>query len=181
MTGWSSLACTPSLTLPSPRGGSVLSHFSVWKAFGIDTLQRRSPAAPLSVGLSEDRLSVTVSASWTLSSSPDCLLPLGIPCYATYTFRSDHTISLSYRIDLPSQMPPPPRIGLRTCMPASFCDVSWLGFGPHEAYDDRKSCVAMGHYQSAVQDLHTPYIVPQECGRRHDPRYPLSSPSFSPS
>jgi hypothetical protein len=175
MTGPSSSLC--SLSHSVSRGGSVFSHLSVWKAYGLDTLRRRSSATPLTIKLDDDQSSVTVSTSWTLSSSPDSLLPLSIPCLATYTLRSNHTITLCYRVDFPRQMPPPPRIGLRMSLPDSFSAVSWLGCGPHEAYDDRKSCVATGFYHSPVKDLHTPYIVPQECGRRHDPR---SAPPFLP-
>lgn len=67
-------------------------------------------------------------------------------------------------------MPPPPRIGLRTSLRSTLSNVSWFGYGPHEAYDDRKNCIYLGYFKSSVIDLHTPYIVPQECGRRHDPR-----------
>ena len=43
--------------------------------------------------------------------------------------------------------------------------------GPHEAYDDRKSSAHLDIFDAKVDDLHTPYVFPQECGRRADPRW----------
>lgn len=56
---------------------------------------------------------------------------------------------------------------------STLAEVNWLGLGPHEAYVDRCASVYMGEFSMGVDDLHTPYVVPQECGRRQQPRYHL--------
>jgi hypothetical protein len=150
----------------------VFSFASVWKAYGLDTLHQPLPAKPFQIISNEDHSSLTISTFWILSSSPNSPIPLSLPCHVSYSFSSDHSITLTYRIDLPSHSPSPPRIGLRTSLPSSLSEVSWCGEGPYEAYDDRKSGVALGHYScETVSELSPHYIVPQECGRRHDPRY----------
>jgi len=68
-------------------------------------------------------------------------------------------------------MPPVPRMGLQLAMPSAFDYVKWFGLGPHEAYDDRKSCVYVDSFCAEVPNLHVPYVFPQENGRRASPRW----------
>eukprot|EP01035_Chromulina_nebulosa_P053560 gene53560-73231_t len=56
-------------------------------------------------------------------------------------------------------------------LPCDYSTASWLGLGPHEAYPDRQAGVYMGQFRKSIEDLHTPYVFPQECGRRADPRW----------
>lgn len=63
-----------------------------------------------------------------------------------------------------------PRVGLTFRLPFELSSVSWLGRGPHENYPDRKSSAFVDRYTMAVDDLHTPYIVPSENGHRCDVR-----------
>jgi beta-galactosidase len=49
--------------------------------------------------------------------------------------------------------------------------VEWFGRGPHENYSDRDSGAKVGQYSATVDDLHTPYIRPQENGNRTDVRW----------
>jgi beta-galactosidase len=49
--------------------------------------------------------------------------------------------------------------------------VEWFGRGPHENYSDRKTGAKIGIYSASVDELHTPYIRPQENGNRTDVRW----------
>lgn len=71
---------------------------------------------------------------------------------------------------LPSSLPPLPRCGLRVAIPAEYDNVCWLGLGPHETYPDRQASGYLGYFTHSLEELHTPYIFPQENGRRADPR-----------
>lgn len=49
--------------------------------------------------------------------------------------------------------------------------VTWYGRGPGEAYPDTGLATWTGHFESTVDDLQTPYVRPQENGRRADVRW----------
>ncbi|MGW7408208.1 glycoside hydrolase family 2 TIM barrel-domain containing protein [Streptomyces sp. NPDC054833] len=65
---------------------------------------------------------------------------------------------------------PLPRLGIRLGLSAAD-RVEWFGGGPGEAYPDTRSASAVGHWQSTVDDLQTPYVRPQENGARADVRW----------
>jgi len=54
------------------------------------------------------------------------------------------------------------------CADAPGAQVEWLGSGPGEAYADSHAAVRSGLWRASVADLQTPYVVPQENGRRAD-------------
>lgn len=114
---------------------------------------------------------VKISASWTLSSPDDAAISIDIPVAVHYVFSVSGELEISFAVFLPSTMPPPPRVGLRMAICSSLAEVNWLGLGPYEAYDDRCEAVHMGEFSMGVDELHTPYVFPQECGRRQQPRY----------
>jgi len=72
---------------------------------------------------------------------------------------------------------PWPRLGLRLHLPRSLERVSWFGRGPGEAYPDTGLAAVTGRFSSTVEDLQTPYVVPQENGHRAGARWlELSGP-----
>mmetsp|Transcript_35185 Transcript_35185/g.35827 ORF Transcript_35185/g.35827 Transcript_35185/m.35827 type:complete len:1262 (+) Transcript_35185:57-3842(+) len=162
------------------RGGDAFSYHSRWEAVGLPNMQRLG-VANVSVVLNENpsnsrfppsqRVLGSLQCSWTLISPEDYLVRLRVPCKTRYDFLANGSISVSQTVHPPYDMPPLPRVGARCAVPSSFTHVEWLGLGPHEAYDDRKTCVRLGRFASQVDELHTPYVVPQECGRRADPRW----------
>jgi beta-galactosidase len=155
------------------KGGHILSYEAQWKAAGLDSLARHEE----SVGLvSCDNMldgSVVVIAEWILRPMCKVPLPVEITCFVRYIFCPDDGIQVGMQFRLGSRIWAPylPRIGVRFAIPSKLSNVSWFGLGPHEAYDDRKTCVRLGYFDSSVTNLHTPYVRPQECGRRAEPRY----------
>ncbi len=63
------------------------------------------------------------------------------------------------------------RMGMNLIMPRSFDRITWLGRGPQENYQDRKTGAFVGLYQMAVADMYYPYVRPQENGNRSDVRW----------
>jgi beta-galactosidase len=64
-----------------------------------------------------------------------------------------------------------PRLGLVWSLPAELDDVTWYGGGPGEAYPDTLRAARVGRFTSSVDGLQTPYVMPQENGRRADVRW----------
>ena len=59
-----------------------------------------------------------------------------------------------------------PRLGVLFTLPGSFRKVEYFGRGPFENYVDRCSGAKKGLYKTTVDDMITPYIMPQEYGNR---------------
>ncbi|TQM35894.1 glycoside hydrolase family 2 TIM barrel-domain containing protein [Pseudonocardia cypriaca] len=66
---------------------------------------------------------------------------------------------------------PIPRLGLVCSLPAELDGVTWYGGGPGEAYPDTRRAARIGRFTSSVDALQTPYVMPQENGRRADVRW----------
>jgi beta-galactosidase len=64
-----------------------------------------------------------------------------------------------------------PRIGVRFALPAAFDRTEWYGYGPGERYPDTSSATRLGRWSATVEELQTPYIVPQENGARGGVRH----------
>jgi len=63
------------------------------------------------------------------------------------------------------------RIGLAMALVPSIREATWYGLGLQETYPDSKSAGRLGRYQASVEDLETPYVMPQENGHRSDVRW----------
>ena len=181
---WYDTAQQPLLTAPvdvclnraatdNDRGGALLSYFERWREVGLSDLQRVSnPAGTSSIGSTKIQPdgAVVVCTNWTLVSPPGSRIPVTIACAGHYIFHPSGCIDVSISAVPDPGMPPLPRCGLRWALPPRYQKVRWFGLGPHEAYDDRKAAVYLGVFDATVDQLHTPYTFPQECGRRADPR-----------
>ncbi|HAQ18314.1 MAG TPA: beta-galactosidase [Prolixibacteraceae bacterium] len=63
------------------------------------------------------------------------------------------------------------RFGVNLVMPREFDQMSWLGRGPHESYQDRFTSALVGLYSGAVAEQYFAYIRPQENGNKIDVRW----------
>ncbi|MGV8848009.1 MAG: glycoside hydrolase family 2 TIM barrel-domain containing protein [Propionibacteriaceae bacterium] len=66
---------------------------------------------------------------------------------------------------------PVPRLGVTMGLPTSVSGMTWFGSGPGESYVDSHSAVRIGTWSSTLAALQTPYVRPQENGRRADVRW----------
>ncbi|MBI4900139.1 MAG: DUF4981 domain-containing protein, partial [Actinobacteria bacterium] len=66
---------------------------------------------------------------------------------------------------------PVPRLGMTLGLPTSVTGMTWFGSGPGEAYVDSHDGVRIGTWTAALDELQTPYVRPQENGRRADVRW----------
>ncbi len=77
----------------------------------------------------------------------------------------------SFFFDLDKGLPELPKIGLSCSLLPGLERVRWYGRGPQECYSDRKAGAALGLYESSVDGLQVPYVLPQENGNRCDTRW----------
>ncbi len=68
--------------------------------------------------------------------------------------------------DVPEEFVDLPRLGVQLRLPENFINVEYLGNGPWENYRDRCAGVWQGHFKTTVDELYTPYIMPQANGNR---------------
>ena len=53
----------------------------------------------------------------------------------------------------------------------AFSEVTWYGLGPHETYPDSMMAGRLGRYEASLDEMETPYVVPQENGHRSGARW----------
>jgi len=97
---------------------------------------------------------------------------LALDLYSKYLINGAGEIKISIAFNPAPYKPLPelPRIGMQGVVSPELDQVNWYGRGPHENYSDRKNSAAIAEYVSTVEDLHFPYIRPQENGYRTDVR-----------
>jgi beta-galactosidase len=81
-------------------------------------------------------------------------------------------LALTVGIEPDGEWPEPiGKLGITLPLPASLDRVTWFGRGPGEAYPDTGLAARFGRWESSVDGMQTPYVRPQENGRRADVRW----------
>jgi len=89
-----------------------------------------------------------------------------------YTIGGDGLLTISHTVIPNGSMPSwLPRIGLEWILSGDLRKVEWFGRGPQENYPDRKSGYAIGLWNSSVDNMYEPYLIPQDHGLRCDNRW----------
>ena len=74
-------------------------------------------------------------------------------------------------VELERELRDVPRIGVGLALRPGLERVAWYGRGPWESYPDRLASTIVGRFESTVDDLYVPYILPQEHGVHLDTRW----------
>jgi beta-galactosidase len=89
-------------------------------------------------------------------------------------------LDASFLFDLDPGLPELPKVGLSCALTPGIEKARWYGRGPHECYVDRKAGASFGLWESSIDGLQVPYVLPQENGNRTDVRrLELSGPDRS--
>ncbi len=64
-----------------------------------------------------------------------------------------------------------PRFGVMLEMPEEFSNIEYFGMGPDENLCDLYAQAMVGIYNTSVEEIHEPYIRPQDAGNRTKTRY----------
>ena len=92
----------------------------------------------------------------------------------TYLWKvgGDGTITLHHKVNPQGTMPAwLPRLGVTLMLDASLKEVAWHGRGPQASYPDRKSGYRLGIWNTDVDAMYEPYLMPQDYGLRTDTRW----------
>ncbi len=84
---------------------------------------------------------------------------------------NDGAVVVSSVVNPSSNISELPRLGLRTELPQSMDQMTWLGRGPQDSYRDRREAAFVGLYHSRVSDEWTNYVLPQEQGNKEEVRW----------
>jgi len=68
--------------------------------------------------------------------------------------------------NVPEDLSDLPRLGVVMNLPENFDQVEYFGLGPYENYIDRQAGVWFDQFKDSVDNMYTPYILPQENGSR---------------
>jgi len=131
-----------------------------WKSAGLYHLTARC------VQCDAQRLphEVVIDSRWHYLSNDDVV----IVSHWRMTFDAQGTLHLAIDGERAGTLPPLPRVGLHFQVPDQHKPVSWLGFGPHENYPDRRTSACFSRWERPLDEMSTPYIFPTENGLRCD-------------
>ena len=138
---------------------------SLWKDNFIDVMQ----TSTRKVSWKQDGNAVVVTVSQRIA-----------PPVRAFGMRVElvYTVLPSGRVDLKVSGEPYgdysdiiPRIGISFEVPGCNRAVEWYGHGPGENYPDSLRANPVGHYRTTVDDMFTPYVMPQDCANREGTRW----------
>ena len=142
---------------------------ATWAAVGLNRIQNRTDSVSRD---GSDRILVTGRSGpaaqrfglrWTMTYT-DLGDGLGLEVSVTPEGPWHETPHGAYRLTLP-------RLGLRFGLPGRYTDVEWFGRGPGESYVDFTAAALVGHYARSIDELQTPYRVPEENGNHVETRW----------
>ena len=145
------------------EGGGKNSYADRWRQAGLDK-KEINPVSITYTRLNDGQVIVYVKNA-VKSNSNDILYE------GHYTVSGDGKITVDNWFEVPKEIPPLARVGLRVALPSDFNEVEWYGRGPHESYDDRKESAFVGIYKGSVEDQHFSHVMPQENGNKADVRW----------
>ena len=134
-----------------------------WIRHGLDKLQARVTGFAVEQ-ISEKIVRVTVE---TVHAADKLAPEIGAAFVYTVFGNGDVRVSVTFK-PLRDTLPWLPKLGVQFALPGELDRVMWFGRGPHENYEDMCFSAPVGLYDSTVEDLHEPYVRPQENGARGD-------------
>ena len=135
-----------------------------WKRLGLDKLRAR-----LKDFTAKQESASVVKVKAVHVHCGDGLNPV-IRTETEYTIFGSGEIRVNVRFVPLRELTWLPKLGMQLSMPEKFDRVMWFGKGPHENYPDMKDSAMVAQYSAMVEELHEPYVRPQENGARQDTR-----------
>ena len=149
----------------APTDNDAASDAKDWKRWGLDTMT----SSLRSISASQTPSDITITTS-TRMAPP--ILAWGFTVNTTYHISPSGAVRMSMNIKPTGAAPRTvPHIGMLLRLDNSLNHASWFGLGPDEAYADKRAAQRIGIWSADVDELHTPYEVPQENGNRMDTRW----------
>ena len=150
----------------APTDNDLGADVSEWKRHGLNYLYHNIRS--VDAHYSDDK-SVTLQVESFLAPP---VLAWKLLVRQTYLIRNHGSVEVATHVLPVGDFPPTiPRIGLTAELPGSLDNVAWAGLGPGESYRDKMTAQQVGLYNKTVDEMYTPYEVPQENGNRTETRW----------
>ena len=81
-----------------------------------------------------------------------------------YTLGCGADVAVAVELSLADRVEFLPRFGFRTTVAREYEHMHYFGYGPHEAYEDKRLSAYISTHKTTVTKNHEPYIKPQENG-----------------
>jgi beta-galactosidase/evolved beta-galactosidase subunit alpha len=144
------------------RGGGIQQK---WREAGLHALQHRFD------GMSWEEADGVARVTVRSRIAPP-VWSRAFQCEYRYTIAPDGGLLLEVSGEPEGDWPDMiPRIGLESTLPVDLRQVTWYGPGFGESYVDSCAAARVGLWRADVDELHTPYVFPQENGNRHAVRW----------
>lgn len=143
-------------TTDNDRGAGT-GHAHEWLAAGYNRMQH------VLQSITADKENKTIRVITRVA--PPSLMT-GILCEYIYKFLPDGGFTLEINGEPQGEMPFFPRLGFQMFLPEAMERAQWFGLGPGESYVDSKEAQRVGFFKAHIDELYTPYVMPQENGNR---------------
>ena len=152
----------------------LLSYADTWHDVGLDRLTPHARSISLEPSSSATQAIFTVSVDLLHGHA----VRASYTQHITVSYAAVHVVTtIRFARKTARHVPSLARLGLNFALPAEVSNASWLGRGPQENYIDRCEGAPIGVHRATMDELHTPYIYPQESGHRTETRWlALSAP-----
>jgi len=135
----------------------LLKDSGIWKSAG-----ERQRTMDITTGMVANTVRVVVESS--LADDRASLIQ-------TFIVHPNADIQIKVELKTDGTMPEIPRVGLSMGLPGDCNEITWLGRGPHENYQDRRHSATVGLYSADVRTMNHVYVRPQENGNHIDVRW----------
>ena len=138
-----------------------------WRRDGLHWLQHRVESVEV---MRVDDKAVRILAKVRIA--PPIHTGKAFNCDYTYTIYGNGDVRVAARVvPVGLWFKSLPRLGLTMSVCKSLQNVQWFGKGPGEQYPDTQLAGKLGIWKATVDELYTPYVMPQENGNRMDVRW----------
>lgn len=146
--------------------GYGLTAATEWYSTGLDNLSRINDQFNV-MKIKDDSIVVEIKNLEMLGTRRGAFMN-----HFIYSINGDGEMTIDHTVlpdgDVPAWLP---RIGMVWILDKSLGNVQWNGRGPQENYPDRKTGYRKGIYNSTVNDMYEPYLLPQDYGLRTDNKW----------
>lgn len=137
-----------------------LERCATWRTAGKDARLQSIDVRPAA-----DNKRACVTATYRMEEQ-DAMLTM------TYDVQADGAIHVEMHfVPGKKELGEMPRLGMRMVLPGEYEQMTWLGRGPQETYEDRKTGALIGRYEATVWEQYHPYVRAQETANHCDVRW----------
>ncbi len=153
-------------TIDNDQTEITYNYSAEWKAAGINQLSQRLDEIKV---IEPEKDFILIKTYCTIAPPAKDLI---IKAELEYKIYNNGQIELNVSGEFSDQkMHSIPRISLELELNHNLDNLSWFGRGPGESYPDSKRAAYIDLFSKKIEELHTPYVYPQDNGNRSDTKW----------